>query len=652
MLKGIDISVWQGKIDWSEVAKDENVKFAILRAGYGMYASQKDDRFEEYYAGCKRYNIPVGAYWFSYATTKEEAIQEAKACIECIKGKQFEYPILFDIEHSSQTSKAVADVIIPAFCDTLKAAGYYVGIYTYYNFIKSYISESVYSKYDLALAHYASSTPWSDKEIWQYSSKGRIQGINDRVDLDYCYVENYPEKIKSLGLNNLGKSSTTVTEETKPATPKKYMVSIDKPAPANKITTFSANDKTQISEHFNVQEFKCKCGKEHDILINLYLVYMLEKIMDTMKCSMTIINSGYRCPDYDKKIGGFVGQHGIGNAVDAVFYDQKKKVIDTRLISCVAQDLGLGGIANITKTYTSIHLDARTSNIWKGNEVVSNSTVTNDFYKYYGLTKDDVYKNMKVPVKPTTPTTPTKPSSSTTIKAGQKVTLKNATLYASATAKSGSSKSGTYYVYDTEVISNRIRVTNSASNVGKTPVGSYVSGWVDKSVVTGTTSTPSSSSSSSSTSIKAGQKVTLKNATLYASATAKSGSSKSGTYYVYDAEVVSNRVRITNSASNVGKTPVGSYVSGWVDKSVITGTTSTSTSTTSLKAGTKVTLKSVELYASATDTKSSGKKSGTYYIYSNETSNGRIRITNSASNVGKTPVGSYVSGWVKTSDIK
>lgn len=570
MLKGIDISVWQGRIDWSEVAKDENVKFAILRAGYGKHVSQKDTRFEEYYAGCKRYNIPVGAYWFSYATTKQEAIQEAKACIECIKGKQFEYPILFDIEHSSQASKAIADVIIPAFCDTLKEAGYYVGIYTYYSFIKSYISKSVYSKYDLALAHYASSTPWSDKEIWQYSSKGSIKGINGGVDLDYCYVDNYPEKIKSLGLNNLG-SGSSITEETKPETPKKYMVSIDKPAPANKVTTFSANDKTQISKHFNVQEFKCKCGKQHDILINLYLVYMLEKIMDTMKCSMTIINSGYRCPDYDKKIGGFVGQHGVGNAVDAVFYDQKKKVIDTRLISCVAQDLGLGGIANINKTYTAIHLDARTSNIWKGNEIVSNSTVTNDFYKYYGLTKDDVYKNMMVPVKPVTPPSPTTPTTPTT----------------------------------------------------------------------------------PSTTIKAGQKVTLKNTTLYASASAKSGSSKSGTYYVYNTEVVSNRIRITNAVSNVGKTPMGTYVSGWVDVSVVTENTSPSTSTTtSLKAGTKVTLKSVELYASSTASKYSTKKSGTYYIYSDETSNGRIRITNSASNVGKTPAGTYVSGWVKTSDLK
>lgn len=565
MLKGIDISVWQGRIDWSEVAKDENVQFVILRAGYGKHVSQKDTRFEEYYAGCKRYNIPVGAYWFSYATTKEDAIQEAKACIECIKGKQFEYPILFDIEHSSQTSKAIADVIIPAFCDTLKEAGYYVGIYTYYSFIKSYISESVYSKYDLALAHYASSTPWSDKEIWQYSSKGSIKGINGEVDLDYCYIDNYPEKIKSLGLNNLGNSN--VSEETKPETPKEYMVSIDKPAPANKVTTFSATDKTQISKHFNVQEFKCKCGKQHDILINLYLVYMLEKIMDTMECSMTVINSGYRCPDYDKKIGGFVGQHGIGNAVDAVFYDQKKKVINTKLISCVAQDLGLGGIANINKTYTAIHLDARTSNVWKGNEIVSNGTVTDDFYKYYGLTKDDVYKNISTPVNPTTPTIPTTIPSNI-INAGQKVTLKNTTLYTSASAKSGSNKSGTYYVYNEEIINNRIRVTNSVSNVGKTPMGTYVSGWIDVSVVTENTSSSSNSP------------------------------------------------------------------------------------TTSLKAGTKVTLKSVELYVSATASKCSAKKSGTYYIYSDETSNGRIRITNSASNVGKTPASKYVSGWVKTSDIK
>ena len=314
MLKGIDVSVWQGSIDWSK-AKDE-IDFAILRAGYGREVSQKDTRFEEYYAGCKKYNIPTGVYWFSYATTKEEAIQEAKACIECIKGKQFEYPILFDIEHSSQTNTTIASNIITGFCETMKEAGYYVGIYTYYSFIKSYIPESIYSKYDLAIAHYANSTPWENKQIWQYSSTGKINGINGDVDLDYCYVEDYPEKIKKLGLNNL---TATITETTKPNTAIDYMVSTDKPAPENREIKFDYNDKTQISKHFNVQEFKCKCGKQHDILINLYLVYILEKMYETLDCFMIIVNSGYRCPEYDKQIGGFVGQHGIGKAADLVF---------------------------------------------------------------------------------------------------------------------------------------------------------------------------------------------------------------------------------------------------------------------------------------------------------------------------------------------
>lgn len=567
MLKGIDVSVWQGSIDWSKTKSA--IDFAILRAGYGKHVSQKDDRFEEYYAACEKYGIPKGAYWFSYATTKDEAIQEAKACIECLKGKKFEYPILFDVEHSTQTSTKVASAIIPAFCETLKAAGYYVGLYSYYSFFKSYIPESVYSPYDIALAHYASSTPWSNKQIWQYSEKGSIAGINGGVDLDYCYVEDYPERIKKLGLNNLTGSTIPTTPVTEQTT---YMVSTQTAAPANKVTTFGANDKTQISKHFNVQEFKCKCGKSHDILINLYLVYILEKMYEVFDCSMIIINSGYRCPDYDKKIGGFVGQHGVGNAVDAVFYDKNKAVISSKKVCCVAQDMKLGGIANITSSYTATHLDARTTNIWKGNECVSNSTVTSDFYAYYGLKKEDVYKGTTTPVTPTPtpevkPVTPT-PTPSTTIKAGTKVTLKNNQLYASASAKSGSTKSGTFYVYNTEVSNGRIRITNSESNVGKTPIGNYVTGWVDVSVVTGTSSG------------------------------------------------------------------------------------STTTTTPSLKAGTKVTLSSVELFASASATKCSSKKSGTYWIYNDEVSNGKIRVTNSASNVGKTPMGNYVSGWVKTSDIK
>lgn len=89
MKKGIDISYCQKKVDWNKV----NADFVIMRAGYGRLATQKDSMFEDHYAGAKKAGIPVGAYWYSYAKTPEEARLEADACIDVIKGKQFEYPI-------------------------------------------------------------------------------------------------------------------------------------------------------------------------------------------------------------------------------------------------------------------------------------------------------------------------------------------------------------------------------------------------------------------------------------------------------------------------------------------------------------------------------------------------------------------------------
>ena len=98
-MTGIDVSKHQGVIDWSKVKTD----FAILRAGFGRYASQKDPQFERNYAGAKAAGIPVGAYWYSYARSAEEAREEAKACLQVLQGKQFEFPIYFDIEDCSQS---------------------------------------------------------------------------------------------------------------------------------------------------------------------------------------------------------------------------------------------------------------------------------------------------------------------------------------------------------------------------------------------------------------------------------------------------------------------------------------------------------------------------------------------------------------------
>ena len=100
-MKGIDVSVHNGKIDWQKV-RAAGIDFAILRAGYGRLASQRDNRFKENYAGAKAAGIPVGAYWYSYAMSEDEARLEADVFLSVIKGKQFEFPVYYDVEEKKQ----------------------------------------------------------------------------------------------------------------------------------------------------------------------------------------------------------------------------------------------------------------------------------------------------------------------------------------------------------------------------------------------------------------------------------------------------------------------------------------------------------------------------------------------------------------------
>ena len=151
--------------------------------------------------------------------------------------------------------------------------------------------------------------------------------------------------------------------------------------------TYRNDDNTKLSEHFNVQEFRCKCGQSHDILISDELVSKLETLFTALDCSSIVINSGYRCAAHDRAVGGTgTGQHVNGNAADVICYGQDGQPISSKLVCCKAQDIGFGGIANITVAYTSTHLDVRCGSKWYGNEVVSNHTVTDDFYKYYAIT--------------------------------------------------------------------------------------------------------------------------------------------------------------------------------------------------------------------------------------------------------------------------
>lgn len=214
MIRGIDVSVWQGDIDFEKV-KADGIGFVIIRAGYGSSVSQRDKCFEQNYSRAKAAGLDVGAYWYSYADSAESAKQEAKACLEVIKGKTFEYPIFFDLEEKSQfdKGKAFCDSLVKTFCTELEKAGYFAGLYCSTYWLTNFVSKEVASRYTLWIAQYANKCTYSiaDYGIWQCSCKGRVNGIGGDVDLDCCYKD-YPSVIKGGGFNGYGK-----TESVKPA---------------------------------------------------------------------------------------------------------------------------------------------------------------------------------------------------------------------------------------------------------------------------------------------------------------------------------------------------------------------------------------------------------------------------------------------------
>ena len=204
--KGIDVSEYQGKIDWDAV-RSSGVTFAMLRSGYGRFDDQTDRRFEENYAAARNAGVHVGAYLFSYAVTKEQAVQEAQTCLKRIAGKRFEYPIAYDVETRAQLSlgKEKLSAVVQAFCETLEAHGYYVSVYSNLTILRNGLSEHIRTRYDIWLAQWADKPTYSGAfGMWQYSAAGTVPGIHGAVDLDIAY-KNYPAIMRKNGLNGFSK---------------------------------------------------------------------------------------------------------------------------------------------------------------------------------------------------------------------------------------------------------------------------------------------------------------------------------------------------------------------------------------------------------------------------------------------------------------
>ena len=203
IFEGVDVSVYQGNIDWNK-AKADGIEFAIMRAGYGKYVSQKDKYFDQNMKNAKAAGLPCGVYWFSYALTPEDAIKEADACYEVIKNYKLEYPVSFDMETESQMKlpKETVAQIIEAFCGRMESYGYYTTLYTYASFLNYKVEDRIFDKYDIWVAHYNTSKPAFNRNygLWQYSCTGSVQGITGNVDRDYVYLD-YERIIKNAHLN-------------------------------------------------------------------------------------------------------------------------------------------------------------------------------------------------------------------------------------------------------------------------------------------------------------------------------------------------------------------------------------------------------------------------------------------------------------------
>lgn len=213
LAKGIDVSYAQGKIDWDKVKASGKAEFVLIRAGYGREISQIDSQFERNYSECKRLGIPVGAYWYSYAKSTDEARKEAKTFLQAIKGKSFEYPVYFDMEEPSQFAlgKKICSDMAEAFCSEVEKAGYYTGLYSSTSYLNTHLTDSVKNRYTVWVAQYNKELTYKGNYgIWQYGvaghpnydtfSTGSVPGVNGQCDLDYAYVD-YPAIIKKAGLN-------------------------------------------------------------------------------------------------------------------------------------------------------------------------------------------------------------------------------------------------------------------------------------------------------------------------------------------------------------------------------------------------------------------------------------------------------------------
>ena len=196
-VKGIDVSVWQGRIDWNRV-KESGVEFVMIRVG-GRGLSEgliyNDDNAQEYYEGATAAGLKVGAYFFSQSVTVEEAVEEAEFVLNAVKSWDVQMPLVYDWEYmgedvrTADTDARTLTDMAKAFCDTIEEAGYEPMIYFGRSQSMEMMNLEELTDYPFWLAMYSTIMDYPYKiNMWQYTDQGMVSGIEGNVDLNLMFT--------------------------------------------------------------------------------------------------------------------------------------------------------------------------------------------------------------------------------------------------------------------------------------------------------------------------------------------------------------------------------------------------------------------------------------------------------------------------------
>lgn len=187
---GIDVSKYQGNIDWDTVAN--SIDFAIIRCGYGDdQTDQDDEKWNRNVEACERLGIPYGVYIYSYALTDEQALSEAQHVIRLLSGHSPTLPVYLDLEDSGTTGTLTCASILrhtKIFCEAIESAGYIPGVYATTSWWSGKLASGEYNRWNRWVARFSDSLNFNGElNAWQYSESGSVSGISGNVDMDYWY---------------------------------------------------------------------------------------------------------------------------------------------------------------------------------------------------------------------------------------------------------------------------------------------------------------------------------------------------------------------------------------------------------------------------------------------------------------------------------